>query len=81
MNLPSYDPARGELRGWIATITRNQRADRIGRNGQRLTDSIDSTIEGRDQSVTVALAQRIDLGQLPCKPESPANSAESSPRQ
>jgi len=60
MNLASYDPARGELKGWIATITRNQRVDRFRRSGQqRLTDSIDSTSDGRDQSGAVALAQRI----------------------
>jgi RNA polymerase sigma-70 factor (ECF subfamily) len=58
MNLASYDPARGELKGWIATVTRNQRVDRFRRSGQqRLTDSIDSTREGRDGAV--ALAQRI----------------------
>src|SRR5579862_2884374 len=41
MNLASYDPSRGELKGWIATVTRNQRVDRYRRSGQqRLTDSI-----------------------------------------
>ena len=58
MNLASYDPSRGELKGWIATVTRNQRVDRFRRSGQqRLTDSIDSTGEGRDGFV--AMAQRI----------------------
>jgi RNA polymerase sigma-70 factor (ECF subfamily) len=59
MNLASYDPTRGELKGWIATVTRNQRVDRFRRSGQqRLTDSIDSTPQGRDQGAT-AMAQRI----------------------
>jgi RNA polymerase sigma-70 factor (ECF subfamily) len=56
-NLASYDPSRGELKGWIATVTRNQRVDRYRRSGQqRRTDSID---EGWDQSGTMVLAQRI----------------------
>jgi len=57
MNLASYDPSRGELKGWIATVTRNQRVDRFRRSGQlRLTDSMD---EGWDQNGNVAMAQRI----------------------
>jgi len=57
MNLASYDPARGELKGWIATVTRNQRVDRFRRSGQqRLTDSIDSVSEGRDYSGKTALS-------------------------
>jgi RNA polymerase sigma-70 factor (ECF subfamily) len=60
MNLASYDPSRGELKGWIATVTRNQRVDRYRRSGQqRRTDSIDSISEGWDQSGTMTLAQRI----------------------
>lgn len=60
MNLASYDPARGELKGWIATVTRNQRVDRFRRSGQdRRTDSIDSVLEGRDQSGVTVMAQRI----------------------
>jgi RNA polymerase sigma-70 factor (ECF subfamily) len=66
MNLASYDPARGELKSWIATITRNQRVDRFRRSGQqRLTDSIDSVASSaggpnRDgQSSAMPLAQRI----------------------
>ena len=63
MNLASYDPSRGELKGWIATVTRNQRVDRFRRSGQeRRTDSIDSvaTAGGRsDQSESMPLAQRI----------------------
>jgi len=63
LNLGSYDPARGELKGWIATVTRNQRVDRYRRSGQqRLTDSLDAvgTGNGRsDGSETKPLAQRI----------------------
>lgn len=60
MNLASYDPSRGELKGWIATVTRNQRVDRYRRSGQqRLTDSIDATAHGWDQSGTMTMAQRI----------------------
>lgn len=60
MNLASYDPSRGELKGWIATVTRNQRVDRFRRSGQqRRTDSIDSASEGWDQSDAMPLAQRI----------------------
>ena len=56
-NLASYDPARGELKGWIATVTRNQRVDRYRRSGQqRRTDSLD---EGWDQSEIMALSQRL----------------------
>jgi len=57
LNLGSYDPARGELKGWIATVTRNQRVDRFRRSGQqRRTHSMD---EGWDQADTLALAHRI----------------------
>ena len=63
MNLSSYDPSRGELKGWIATVTRNQRVDRFRRSGQeRRTDSIDTdgATSGRwDQSEAMPLAQRI----------------------
>jgi RNA polymerase sigma-70 factor (ECF subfamily) len=56
-NLSSYDPSRGELKGWIATVTRNQRVDRFRRSSQqRKTDSID---EGWDQSETMVMSQRI----------------------
>jgi len=59
-NLASYDPTRGELKGWIATVTRNQRVDRYRRSGQqRLTDSMDSLCEGRDQSGALPLSQRL----------------------
>jgi RNA polymerase sigma-70 factor, ECF subfamily len=62
MNLASYDPSRGELKGWIATVTHNQRVDRFRRSSQqRRTDSIDSVVgTGRwDQSDAMPLAQRI----------------------
>jgi RNA polymerase sigma-70 factor (ECF subfamily) len=62
MNLSSYNPARGELKGWIATVTRNQRVDRFRRSGhERRTDSIDSAPEGRDDSgsAPMTIAQRI----------------------
>jgi RNA polymerase sigma-70 factor (ECF subfamily) len=56
-NLGSYDPSRGELKGWIATVTRNQRVDRYRRSSQqRKTDSMD---EGWDQADTMVMAQRI----------------------
>ena len=63
MNLASYDPSRGELKGWIATVTRNQRVDRFRRSGQqRRTDSMDTvgTTSGHwDQTENMPLAQRI----------------------
>jgi RNA polymerase sigma-70 factor (ECF subfamily) len=62
MNLASYDPSRGELKGWIATVTRNQRVDRFRRSGQeRRTESMDSVgSSGRsDQSDAMPLANRI----------------------
>jgi len=62
MNLGSYDPARGELKGWIATVARNQRVDRFRRSSQeRRTDSIDTVVEGRDLSgkTAISIAERI----------------------
>lgn len=62
MNLASYDPARGELKGWIATVARNQRVDRFRRSGQqRRTDSIDSVAAGREDAgkTPLTIAQRI----------------------
>ncbi len=62
MNLASCDPARGELKGWIATVTRNQRVDRFRRTSQqRLTDSIDTAAEGRDLSgkSPISIADRL----------------------
>ena len=60
MNLASYDPSRGELKGWIATVTRNQRVDRFRRTGQdRRTDSIDSISDKGENNGALPLAQRI----------------------
>jgi RNA polymerase sigma-70 factor, ECF subfamily len=42
MNLGNYDPKRGGLTSWIASVTRNLRIDRFRRGRQdRLTDSMD----------------------------------------
>ena len=42
MNLSNYNPKRGALKSWIASITRNLRIDKFRRRGNdRLTDSID----------------------------------------
>ena len=63
LNLASYDPSRGELKSWIATVTRNQRVDRYRRSGQqRLTDSIDATGENWDHSDSIALVHRLADG-------------------
>lgn len=60
MNLGSYDPARGELKGWIATVTRNQRVDRYRRTGQdRRTESIDSVSSKSEEGGATPMAQRI----------------------
>jgi RNA polymerase sigma-70 factor (ECF subfamily) len=64
MNLSSYDPQRGGLRSWIASITRNLRIDRFRRSQQdRRTDSLD---EEWDESGSSAPVQQIaDLRQSP----------------
>lgn len=60
MNLGSYDPSRGELKGWIATVTRNQRVDRYRRTGQdRRTESIDTVSGKSEEGGAVPIAQRI----------------------
>lgn len=61
MNLASYDPARGELKGWIATVARNQRVDRFRRTSQqRVTDSLDSAVSHEDSGKTpVSLADKL----------------------
>ncbi len=47
MNLPNYDPKRGALKSWIASLTRNLRVDRFRKQRlDRLTDSMD---EGWDE--------------------------------
>jgi RNA polymerase sigma-70 factor (ECF subfamily) len=57
MNLPSYNPERGGLRSWIASVTRNLRIDRFRRNRQQsLTDSMD---EGWEDSGSRPLAEHI----------------------
>lgn len=64
MNLSNYDPNRGGLRSWIASVTRNLRIDRFRRGRQeRLTDSMD---EGWDHSSAEPLALQIaDRGESP----------------
>jgi RNA polymerase sigma-70 factor (ECF subfamily) len=64
MNLSSYDPKRGGLRSWIASLTRNLRIDRFRRHKQeRLTDSMD---EDWDATGAVTLATQIpDLSHSP----------------
>jgi RNA polymerase sigma-70 factor (ECF subfamily) len=64
MNLSNFDPKRGGLRSWIASVTRNLRIDRFRRRGQdRVTDSMD---EGWDNCAFETLALQIaDLGQSP----------------
>lgn len=61
MNLASYDSSRGELKGWIATVARNQRVDRFRRTSQqRVTDSLDSAVAHDDSGKTpISLADRL----------------------
>lgn len=63
-NLPNYDPKRGGLTSWIASVTRNLRIDRFRRSRQdRRTDSMD---EGWESLGTVTLgAQIVDSRQSP----------------
>lgn len=63
-NLANYDPKRGGLTSWIASITRNLRIDRFRRGRQdRLTDSID---EGWDEAESAPMAVKIvDARQSP----------------
>ena len=57
MSLPSYNPERGGLRSWIASVTRNLRIDRFRRSRhQSITDSMD---EGWDISGSTPLAMQI----------------------
>jgi len=63
-NLPNYDPKKGGLKSWVASLTRNLRIDRYRRNRQqRLTDSMDEGWE--DTSVSSALQQITDPQQSP----------------
>src|ERR1700761_4276034 len=61
LNLRSFDPARGESKGWIATVARNQRVDRFRRTSQqRVTDSLDSAVTHEDSGKTaVTLAEKL----------------------
>lgn len=64
MNLANYDPKRGGLTSWIASVTRNLRIDRFRRGRQdRLTDSMDEGWEGLG-SATVAV-QIVDARRSP----------------
>jgi RNA polymerase sigma-70 factor, ECF subfamily len=64
MNLSSYDPKRGGLKSWIASLTRNLRIDRFRRSRQeRLTDSMD---EGWESTGTSTLTHQLaDAQQSP----------------
>jgi RNA polymerase sigma-70 factor (ECF subfamily) len=56
-NLASYDADRGELKGWIITLTRNHLVDHFRRSGQeRRTHSMDA---GWEQSGEFNLSQQI----------------------
>jgi RNA polymerase sigma-70 factor (ECF subfamily) len=61
LNLASFDPARGELKGWIATVARNQRVDRFRRTSQqRVTDSLDAAVGHEDSGkMAVTLAEKL----------------------
>ena len=57
MSLPSYNPERGGLRSWIASVTRNLRIDRFRRSRQQsVTDSMD---EGWEVSGSMPMAMQI----------------------
>ena len=57
MSLPSYNPERGGLRSWIASIARNLRIDRFRRSRQQsITDSMD---EGWEISGSTPMAMQI----------------------
>jgi RNA polymerase sigma-70 factor (ECF subfamily) len=57
MSLPSYNPERGGLRSWIASLTRNLRIDRFRRNRQQsVTDSMD---EGWEIAGSTPMAMQI----------------------
>lgn len=64
MNLSNYDPQRGGLTSWIASVTRNLRIDRFRRGKQdRLTDSMDEGWEGLGTALMAA--QIVDSRQSP----------------
>jgi RNA polymerase sigma-70 factor, ECF subfamily len=57
MSLPSYNPDRGGLRSWIASVTRNLRIDRFRRSRQQsVTDSMD---EGWEVAGSTPMAMQI----------------------
>ena len=57
MSLSSYNPERGGLRSWIASLTRNLRIDRFRRNRQQsVTDSMD---EGWEIAGSTPMAMQI----------------------
>jgi RNA polymerase sigma-70 factor (ECF subfamily) len=57
MSLPSYNPERGGLRSWIASLTRNLRIDRFRRSRQQsVTDSMD---EGWEIAGSTPMAMQI----------------------
>ncbi len=58
--LGDYDPARGELKSWIATLTRNLCVDAWRRSGmQRATVSLDAVAHTADEESQSSFAQRI----------------------
>jgi RNA polymerase sigma-70 factor, ECF subfamily len=64
MNLANYDPKRGGLTSWIASVTRNLRIDRFRRGRQdRLTDSMDEGWEAVGSQPMAA--QIVDSRQSP----------------
>jgi RNA polymerase sigma-70 factor (ECF subfamily) len=57
-HLAGFDPARGDLRGWITVLTRNQLVDHFRRSRmQRATVSMDAGWEGND---TFLLADQLE---------------------
>jgi len=68
MNLSDYDPKRGALKSWIASLTRNLRIDRFRRRRrERLTDSLDERWEIAGMATLAA--------QIPDSNQSPHDSA------
>ncbi len=62
-NLGSFDPARGTLRAWVSTVTRNVTLDRFRREVKhRAVESIDETME---EAGIIAAGQVIDSSPTP----------------
>lgn len=62
-NLATFDPARGALRSWVSTVTRNVTLDRYRRDGnRRLTESLEETT---DESGIIAGGHVIDARPTP----------------